>query len=82
MLRRLLGPNVSLINSAEEIAREVGEILDRKGIGNLSGREGDYRFYATGDPEAFRRVGARFLQLPIREVVHWEAGVVAIDRTG
>ena len=82
MLRRLLGPNVSLINSAEEIAREVGEILERKGIGNLAGREGDYRFYATGDPEAFRRVGARFLQLPIREVVHWEAGVVAIDRAG
>ncbi len=82
MLRRLLGPNVSLINSAEEIAREVGEILERKGIGNLAGREGDYRFYATGDSEAFRRVGARFLQLPIREVVHWEAGVVAIDCAG
>lgn len=79
MLRRLLGPNVSLINSAEEIAREVAEILERKGIGNLSGREGDYRFYATGDPEAFRRVGARFLQLPIRQVMLWEAGVVAID---
>ena len=28
MLRRLLGPHVSLINSAEETAREVGEILD------------------------------------------------------
>jgi glutamate racemase len=68
MLRRLLGPQVALINSAEETAREVGEILARKGIGNELEREGTYRFYASGDPEEFREVGARFLQLPIREV--------------
>jgi glutamate racemase len=63
-----LGPQVALINSAEETAREVGEILARKGIGNSKEREGDYRFLATGDAEEFREVGARFLQLPIREV--------------
>jgi len=68
MLRRLLGPRVALINSAEETAREVEEIMERKGIGNTRDREGDYRFFATGDGEEFRRVGARFLQLPIREV--------------
>lgn len=73
MLRRLLGPGVSLINSAEEIAREVIEMLERKGIGNLPDREGRYRFFSTGDPEAFRVVGARFLQLPIREVALWAA---------
>ncbi len=69
MLRRLLGPQVALINSAEEIAREVGEILERRGIGNAPGREGDYRFFASGDLLEFKEVGARFLQLPIREVV-------------
>lgn len=74
MLRRLLGPAVSLVNSAEEIAREVGEILERKGIGKLAGREGCYRFFSTGDPELFRLVGARFLQLPIREVTFWPSG--------
>lgn len=68
MLRRLLGPRVSLINSAEETVREVSEIIDRKGIGNKVDREGDYRFLCTGDTEEFRLVGARFLQLPIREV--------------
>lgn len=69
MLRRLLGPRVSLINSAEETAREVGEILERKGMANVMQREGLYRFVSTGDTEEFRSVGARFLQLPIREVV-------------
>ena len=68
MLRRLLGPQVALINSAEETACEVQEILERKAIGNGEGREGDYRFFTTGNTEEFREVGARFLQLPIREV--------------
>ena len=68
MLRRILGPGVALVNSAEEIAREVVEILERKQIGNERQREGSYTFYATSDPEGFRTVGARFLQLPIREV--------------
>jgi glutamate racemase len=68
MLRRLLGPQVALINSAEETACEVQEILERKAIGNEEGREGDYRFFTTGNTEEFREVGARFLQLPIREV--------------
>lgn len=68
MLRRLLGPHVALIDSAEEIAREVGEILMRKGIGNSENREGGYRFLASGDLVEFKEVGARFLQLPIREV--------------
>lgn len=72
MLRRLLGPEVSLINSAEEIAREVAEILERKGIGNEPGREGAYQFFSTGDPEQFRIVGRRFLQLPIRRVSFWD----------
>jgi len=68
MLRRLLGPNVSLVNSAEETAREVGEILERKTVSNERGREGDYRFFSTGSCEVFKQVGGRFLQLPIREV--------------
>ena len=31
---------------------------------------GTYRFLTTGDPEAFRELGNRFLQLPVREVEH------------
>lgn len=72
MLRRFFGAGVQLVNSAEEIAREVVEILERKGIRNDQEREGDYGFYATGSPSAFREVGARFLQLPIRRVEFWD----------
>ncbi len=68
MLERIFGRDVTLITSAEEIAREVFETLERRGDGNERGREGDYRFLCTGDPEAFREVAGRFLQLPVTEV--------------
>jgi hypothetical protein len=31
-------------------------------------REGSYTFLTTGDPDAFREMGRRFLQLPIEQV--------------
>jgi glutamate racemase len=70
ILQRVFGRDVALIFSAEETAREVAETLERKGIENEPKREGTYRFLTTGDPEVFREMGARFLQLPIREVEH------------
>jgi len=68
ILQRVFGRGVTLLFSAEETAREVAETLARKRIENGSGREGSYRFLTTGDPGLFRRMGARFLQLPIDEV--------------
>lgn len=68
MLQRYLGRHVTLVSSAEEIAREVGELLDRQDLRQDDGREGVYRFFCTGDVEAFRTVGARFLQMPLTEV--------------
>ncbi|MDQ3823682.1 MAG: glutamate racemase [Actinomycetota bacterium] len=70
ILQRVFGRDVTLVFSAEETAREVAETLARKGIENAPDREGSYRFLTTGDPEAFRVTGARFLQLPIGEVEH------------
>jgi glutamate racemase len=70
ILQRVFGRDVALVFSAEETAREVAETLARKGIENDPGREGAYRFLTTGDPEQFRTMGARFLQLPIAEVEH------------
>jgi glutamate racemase len=70
ILQRVFGRDVTLVFSAEETAREVGETLARKRIENEAAREGAYRFLTTGDPDAFREMGRRFLQLPIGEVEH------------
>ena len=72
ILQRVFGRSVTLIFSADETAREVAETLARKHMENDPSREGGYRFITTGDPEVFRETGARFLQLPIREVEHVE----------
>jgi glutamate racemase len=68
ILQRVFGRDVTLVFSAEETAREVAETLARKGIENDPAREGRHRFLTTGDPELFRVLGERFLQLPIAEV--------------
>ena len=72
ILQRVFGRDVTLVFSAEETAREVAETLARKRIENDPAREGSYRFLTTGDPDAFRKLGRRFLQLPIEEVEHVE----------
>jgi glutamate racemase len=68
VLQRVFGREVTLVFSAEETAREVDETLRRKGWENAAGREGTYRFLTTGEPELFRSLGERFLQLPLGEV--------------
>jgi glutamate racemase len=72
VFQRVFGRGVTLVFSAEETAREVAGTLARKRIENEEAREGSYRFLTTGDPEAFRALGQRFLQLPIAEVEHIE----------
>jgi glutamate racemase len=72
VFQRVFGRAVTLVFSAEETAREVASTLARKGIENEEAREGSYRFLTTGDPDAFRSLGQRFLQLPIAEVEHVE----------
>jgi glutamate racemase len=68
VFQRAFGREVTLVFSADETAREVAETLARKGFDNDTGREGAYRFLTTGDPELFRSLGERFLQLPLADV--------------
>ncbi|MBA2521863.1 MAG: glutamate racemase [Solirubrobacterales bacterium] len=68
IFQRVFGRDVTLVFSADETAREVAETLERKGISNDPSRDGEYRFLTTGDPEGFRVLGQRFLQLPIPSV--------------
>ena len=77
IFQRVFGRDVTLVFSADETAGEVSETLARKGYENGSDREGSYRFLTTGDPDTFRELGARFLQLPITEVERVELAALA-----
>ena len=68
VLQRALGRGVSIVTSGQAIADEVDAQLREAGLAQEEGRRGRYEFMATGDPEEFRRLGIRFLQLPIGQV--------------
>ena len=70
VLQRELGRGVTIVSSGEAIAREVEARLREAGVENDEARRGEYGFLATGDPEEFRRLGTRFLQLPIGNAEH------------
>jgi len=75
VLQRALGRGVAIVTSGEAIAAEVESRLREAGVARDEGRRGSYRFIATGDPGEFRRLGIRFLQLPIAQVEHVEVQV-------
>jgi glutamate racemase len=76
LLRRSL-PGVTLVKSGEEIALEIRDTLRRKGVLRPEGREGTYRFACSGDPDAFREQGSRFLQMPLGDVERVDLGAAA-----
>ncbi len=78
MLQRALGPDVAIIASGAAVARRVQHALALRGLESPATGEGDYRFLCTGDTEAFRTIGTRFLQLPLGPVQHVDLPVPAV----
>jgi glutamate racemase len=77
MLQRFLGRGVAIVTSGEALARQVEHALSSRDLANPRTTEGDYRFLSTGDPEAFKTLGTRFLQLPLGDVERVTAEVAA-----
>ena len=78
MLQRMLGRGVTLVSSGTGVARSVERALASRALLNPRGGEGSYRFQCTGDVEAFKALGTRFLQMPLGEVVHVELETRAV----
>ncbi len=68
MLQRTLGRDVRLVTAGHAIAATAQRVLAERGLGAATREEGAYSFLCTEDPEAFRELGTRFLQLPVGEV--------------
>jgi len=68
MLQRFLGRGVTIVSSGAALARQVEHALSLRGLANEQRGPGDYAFLCTGDPEAFRAIGTRFLQMPLTDV--------------
>jgi glutamate racemase len=61
LLQRVVGPDVRLIDSAEETARALGEILQRQSLEAPGSSSAVHRFVVSDDEARFRTVGARFI---------------------
>jgi glutamate racemase len=80
MLQRMLGRGVRLVTSGAGIVRDVERVLEQRDLLSRRTGEGAYCFHCTGDVEAFRTLGTRFLQMPlgdVRQVVLEPIGVAA-----
>ncbi len=67
MLQEVAGPSVRLINSAEEIAFDVENILAASGQDNpLNNNNPRHRFFVSGSTRAFEEVAFKMLQSEIK----------------
>jgi glutamate racemase len=73
LLRRVAPEQVAIVDSAEstaeEVARELGFAVGDEKSRSASGQGPGLRFFATDSAEKFRRMGTRFLGLPVEDVV-------------
>ncbi|MDX6699865.1 MAG: glutamate racemase [Baekduia sp.] len=68
MIQRMLGRGVTIVTSGAALARQAEHALRTRGLASRSTEEGTYSFLCTGDVDAFRALGTRFLQMPLTEV--------------
>lgn len=73
LLRRVAPEHIAIVDSAESTAQNVVRQLQ---VGTLPSTKSErrsppgLRFFATDSAEKFRRMGTRFLGLPVEDVVH------------
>ncbi len=71
VIAQVMGPGVTLVDSAEETAREVAAVLAARGLARASG-QGSTSFFVTDVPERFIRIGQRFLGARLESAVRVE----------
>lgn len=65
MISEIAGPEVSLINSAEETAREVSALLYHRGQLAKTDAAPRHRFFCSGDEGMFRQIAQEWLGQPV-----------------
>jgi len=65
LLKPLIGkilPGVSIIDSAEEMAKETARLIEIKGLATPADKRNKSAFYVTDTPDTFNKVGKMFLK--------------------
>ena len=74
LISKVLGPDVRLISSAEETARDISHWLTEEHLNRLELDDPRHVFYTSGDVKRFAQMGETWLQQPIQAKYHdvWE----------
>ncbi|MDE1946182.1 MAG: glutamate racemase [Patescibacteria group bacterium] len=69
-IRKVVGPNIAIIDSGEAVARRTKSILEECRI--LANKKGIDEYYTTADSETFQRVAEKLLGVHLPRAVHVE----------
>jgi len=70
VIAQTVGYDVSIVDSATPVAREVQLMLAERNLEKTDEHKRRVSFYVTDDPDTFARVGGPFLGIPISDVTH------------
>jgi glutamate racemase len=70
-IRKFMGSGVTLVDSAEEVAKIVGALLKKTSLARKTGK-GTHSFFVTDTPDRFVKVGRRFLGEKVESAVRIE----------
>ncbi|GBE37259.1 glutamate racemase 1 [bacterium BMS3Bbin07] len=76
IINEVMGDGITLIDSAVETARVVGEILKGAGLLRKNDAPPERKFFVTDSPDRFRKVGERFLGHKIEYIEKVEIPVI------
>jgi glutamate racemase len=62
VIQSIMGPEVTLISSAEETAREIQQVLTDRGLLAQMEAKPIHQFLCSGDPDMFRPIAQRWLK--------------------
>ncbi len=64
IIKKIVGPQVKIIDPSPAVARQTKRVLEREGLLNHTPRRVRYTFYTTGNPETFATLQKRLTDLP------------------
>jgi len=68
VIKKNMSGSIHLVDSAEEVAKEAGGLLDASGLLNTSSGKKKHKFFVSDEPENFIRLGEKFLKRRMRGV--------------
>lgn len=67
-IRKVVGKKIKLIDSGEETAKEVKNILTNRNLLNTQKKKGEHKFFVTDFPNNFHHIAERFLGTKIKNI--------------